>query len=182
LSWAQEGFKLIRKAEKKIENGRYTKALSLLDRAENSNYGFCGNAWLEADDAIAKNRVKIYDALNEPFKAAEIINSLEFFYSNDDLDSIKTAYYVDALGKELVKNEIDSCINRLQAGLMDSIHRIWEIELATSFTEDPFVITNSTLSKALRESMLAMNENLEGSFFEEFKAAIRRQPFYQLLI
>ena len=45
---AQEGYDIIRLAEKKIAKGKLDRAEKLLDWAAESDYGFCGNAWMEA--------------------------------------------------------------------------------------------------------------------------------------
>lgn len=75
-SFAQEGFKVIRKAEHKYKNGKNEKALSILIKAENMNYGFCGNSWMDANRAINLLRAKIY------------IDKKDYQMARNSLDSI----------------------------------------------------------------------------------------------
>lgn len=180
LSWSQEGFKVIRKAEKCIEHGQYKKALNLLDKAEKMDHGFCGNAWLEADEAIAVNRAKIYISQKEPLKAANSLNNLNF-WSSSRLDSTKTAYFIERLGKELVKQQIDSCITELTSADLDGLHLPMEFTLDVQFSEEPFGISYETCM-AVRNGMITGNEEHQDTgVLEQFKIALRKQAFYLLL-
>jgi len=56
--FAQKGFKVIHKAERKYEKGKPNKALRLLDKAQGLDY-FCGLGYMSAYDAIIRLRVQI---------------------------------------------------------------------------------------------------------------------------
>lgn len=176
--YGQEGFDIIRQAEKKIEQGKYEKAETLLKRADSMNYGFCGNAWIEARDAIALNRVKILDAKGEHLQAANVLNSANLYYG-ENLDSLKMTYFIKALNKDSIKKEIDSCLNLITT--LDSINFWMELELNVAFSDTPFIISHSTLREAKRDTFLQTEANKDIPLLDRFKGSIRRQPFYLLL-
>jgi hypothetical protein len=109
--FAQRGYKVINKAEKKIESKDYLKALRLLDRAEKMDYGFCGNARLEADLAIDSLRFVAFYKLNKYESARKSLDSLFSFGNREDLDSLKVLTYQKEYGTEFLKNIIDKSIS-----------------------------------------------------------------------
>lgn len=60
-----QSYRLIEKAERKIEQKEYAKALNILKRAENADYGFCGTAYIEAIISINNLRFKIFKETND---------------------------------------------------------------------------------------------------------------------
>ncbi|MFK7783902.1 MAG: hypothetical protein AB8B56_02240 [Crocinitomicaceae bacterium] len=176
--YCQEGFDVIRRAEKKIEQHKYEKALKLLEKADSMNYGFCGNAWIEAREAIALNRIKIFDAKGEHLKAANTLNSVNFYFG-ENLDSLKTAYFIKALDRNLIKEEIDSCINLIST--LDSVDFFMGLEFNVSFSDSPFIISSSTLRFVRRDAFIQTEINKDIPILERFKNSLRRQSFYLLL-
>jgi len=106
--FAQEGFKVIHKAEQKYENGQNKKALKLLSKAEKMNYGFCGNAWTDADRAINLLRAKIYIDQENYQLARNSLDSIGWEYKGDNLDSIRIRTYQLEYGKDSLSNVIDT--------------------------------------------------------------------------
>ncbi len=109
-TFAQKGFKVIRKAENKFQNGRNDRALNLLSKAENMNYGFCGNAWMDADRAINLLRAKIYIDKREYQMARNSIDSISWEYLGDNLDSIRIKTYLMEYGKDSLSAMLDSSL------------------------------------------------------------------------
>jgi len=106
--YAQTGFRVIDRAEEKIAEGDLTKALKLLNRAEKMDYGFCGNAYLTADQYIDSLRVVIH-LKNKDYKLARAsMDSIFWLAERLDIDSIKARTYQYELGAEFLKNNIDA--------------------------------------------------------------------------
>ena len=176
--YGQKGFGVIKRAEKKIEQGKYDKAEKLLKKADSMNYGFCGNAWIDAREAIAENRIKIFNAKGEYLMAANTLNAINF-YHGENLDSLKMAYFIKALDKNLIKKEIDSCINLITT--LDSIDFITGLDLNVNFSNTPFTITYKTLRSVRRDTFVQTETNKNTPLLERFKNSLIRQPFYMLL-
>ncbi len=179
ITWSQNGFKVIRKAEKQIEKGNLTKALKLLDKANSMDYGFCGNAWNEAEEAIAFNRVKIYDATGEFLKAANELNSINYYY-RENLDSLKIVYFIKDIDKQIIKREIDSCIATINN--LDSIDFYFGLDLNVNFSEKPFHISYETLKIVRKDIFMLTDENKNVSMLNRFQLSLNKQPFYLLLL
>lgn len=107
-TFAQKGFKVIHKAEKKYDNRQNKKALKLLSKAEKMNYGFCGNAWMDADRAINLLRAKIYIDQENYQLARNSLDSIGWEYKGDNLDSIRIRTYQLEYGKDSLSNMIDT--------------------------------------------------------------------------
>lgn len=183
-TWSQKGFDVIRKAERKIERGNYTRALHLLEKAEKMNYGFCGNAWIEAEESILMNKAKIYSKTGDNLQAANTLNELSFeMYHPQNVDSLKTVYYVNEFGKERVKHEIDSCIAILSWKEVDSMILLEDmtIQLHVSFLEKPFNISFWTYQGARYASQKKQDDSPIDDPNERLRTALRERPFYQVL-
>ena len=176
--YSQDGFDVIQRAEKKIENGKYEKALKLLEKADSMNYGFCGNTWIEAREAISFNRFKIFDAKSEYLQAANTLNSINLNYS-ENIDSLKMSYFIKAVGKKIIKHEVDSCINLISS--IDSIDFILGFELKVLFSNQPFQLSYDTFRTVRRDTFIQIESNKDILPLERFKNSLRRQPFYLLL-
>ena len=107
---AQKAYKVIEKAEHKIVEKNYEKALKLLNKAENMDYGFCGNAKLTADYEIDSLRFVAYFKLNKFELARKSLDSLFSFGKREDLDSLKVLTYQKEYGDEFIRNIIDKSI------------------------------------------------------------------------
>ena len=110
LSFTQEGFKIIKQAEKKFTQKKYNKSLRLLEDAKNMNYGFCGNAWSEANYAIYSLRSKIYIELKQYQHARNCLDSIYMPKSVDNFDSIIIITYINEIGKDSLASMIDSSL------------------------------------------------------------------------
>ena len=182
LSWGQSGFDVIRKAQRKADQQEYTKALRLLNRAENMNYGFCGNAWIEAEEMITETQAHIYAETGQFELAANTLNKLDWFLATSEADSLKTTYYVQAFSKELVKREIDSCIALISEETFNSVFDIdMSIVLNVNFSDEPFRI-NLPLGSRPSEAVESDSNAKNLTVIDRFKIALREQPFYQVLL
>ena len=144
-TFAQEGFKVIYKAEVKYENGQHERALKLLTKAENMNYGFCGNAWMDANRAINLLRAKIYIDNKEYQMARNSLDSINWEYLEDNLDSIRIRTYQMEYGKDSLSSMID-------ASLVNT-----NVECGES---DCYVIIPLTNGKLIRMKFCLFNSNL----------------------
>ncbi len=106
--YAQNGFKVIKKAEQKYKKGQSNKALKLLSKAEKMDYGFCGNAWMEAERSINLLKAEIYINKGEYQLARNSLDSIRWEYSVDNLDSIRIRTYQMQYGKDSLSNMIDT--------------------------------------------------------------------------
>lgn len=175
---SQNGFKVIQKAEKKIEQGNLDRANKLLNKADSMDYGFCGNAWMEARDLIALNRIKILESKGQYLQAANTLNQEHLFYGSN-LDSLKMTYFLKVIDKSKIKSEIDSCINRLYS--IDSVDFLGGYSFNVNFSDEPFYLSYETLRNIKRQTFLTTDKNKDLSNLDRFKLAIREQSFYLLL-
>lgn len=107
-TFAQKGFKVVHKAEQKYENGQHKKALKLLSKAEKMNFGFCGNAWMDAERAINILKAKIYIDKKKYQLVRNSLDSIGWEYRGDNLDSIRIRTYQLEYGKDSLSNMIDT--------------------------------------------------------------------------
>lgn len=185
-TWSQKGFDVIHKAERKIERGNYTRALHLLEKAEKMNYGFCGNAWIEAQESILIDKAEIYSKTGNHLLAANTLNEFSFWmylYHPENVDSLKTVYCVNEFGKERVKHEIDSCLAILSWKKVDSMILLEDntIQLHVSFLEKPFNISFWTYQAARYASQKKQDDSPIDDPNERLRTALRERPFYQVL-
>jgi len=108
---SQSGFRVIEKAEKIYKQGDFNKSLKLLKRAEKMDYGFCGNAHIEAEIEIHTLRSEIYLKTKNYKLARASLDSIISFGERRDIDSIKVRTYQDELGADYLKNVIDDSLN-----------------------------------------------------------------------
>ena len=106
ISYSQS-YSLIEKAEKRIEKKEYSKALKLLKRAESADYGFCGNAKIEALFKITELRFQIFKETND-------IDGMKMFLDNiDPFFEFTNSYSIERLKLALSrynKTDIDNSI------------------------------------------------------------------------
>lgn len=177
-STSQEGFDLIRRAENKINQGKYEKALDLLNLAKHSDYGFCGNAWMSATTAINKKEAFIYEKQGEFLKAANVLNRIQINREKNS-DSIKMTLYLKELDSKLIKNQIDSCLNLITS--IDELHPFYDCNLDVPFSENPFSISNQDLRQIYAKINVLKNADSDIDTLKEYKSAIKHLPFYLLL-
>lgn len=180
ISFSQEGYKFIDQAEKQIEKGNYKKASKLLDKADSADYGFCGLAWIEARWDIAANRTKIRAAKGEYLEAANELNET-VNYSKYDLELLRMKYYIQALGKERIKRDIDSCLESMTS--IDTVGwvAVEEMYLNTSFSKKSFVIPYDTVLLIYNQTFSPREEDRNKPLIDRFRIAVRNQLFYKML-
>lgn len=174
---AQNGFKLIEKAEKKIEKKNYAQAMKLLEKADSASYGFCGNAWMDARYAITLNKLKIYDVRNDVGSAVKLLNQPLVYWDLDE-DSLRMIYFIRLFGKEVIKREFDSIINSYIY-----YERFFKQELFVhfSFFEDPYPLSTFLINRIEMYVKQKMNTDKYTPKDEILRHVFREQPFYLLL-
>lgn len=55
-----QDYRLLNTAEKKLNEKKYDKALNILTKAEKGNYGFCGNAKVDAQSRINSLKLRLF--------------------------------------------------------------------------------------------------------------------------
>jgi len=113
---AQKGFKIIQKAEQKYLDGNYSKSMKLLDKADKMDYGFCGNAWMDAYKAIHFLRAQNY-IKTKNYQLAR--NHLDSIQSQDNYDSIRIITYQLELGKDSLRKMIDASLEKAFISCID---------------------------------------------------------------
>lgn len=101
----KQGYKFIKRAEKEIENGNLVKAEKLLEKANKSDYGFCGNAWASAKSQINLLQVQIFNERKEFDKSFSLLDSINACGIGADCearDSLKIVTLILKFGKERV--------------------------------------------------------------------------------
>ncbi|MBX2948363.1 MAG: hypothetical protein KF704_03710 [Crocinitomicaceae bacterium] len=177
-SFAQGGFRLIRKAENKIGRGQYERAMKLLEKADSASYGFCGNAWIDAHETIILNKLKIYDAANDQASAVTLLNQIVILWKPNQ-DSLKMAYFIRLFDKEIIRHELDSVINTYTYD-----NHFFEQELLVQFTffEEPYRLSSSSIFRIVEQVNRKIHQETKASKNEILRRVIREQPFYLLLI
>jgi len=120
---AQDGYKLIRKAEKEIKKENYSKALTLLDSAEKSDYGWCGNSYYYAMGDIGILKSQIYNKQKNYDQSLEILDSYfgcDFGVDCEKRDSLRIETLYLKFGKEKV---IEEFTNNLKVADINTIKR-----------------------------------------------------------
>ncbi|MDB2656440.1 hypothetical protein N9Y60_00135 [Crocinitomicaceae bacterium] len=180
FGYNQEGYDYIRKAERKIEAGKVDQALILLDKADSAEYGFCGNAWIEAREAIALNRVKIAALEEDPIKAAKIVWNITDLYSVR-YDSLKITSLIQAYGREEVKKGIDEVLDSFV--LDPSVFSLLaDLKVQFSFNDDYYFIQIGEVIDNYYGEKFALREDRNTFNRELFQAKFREESFYQLLL
>lgn len=108
--YSQNSYNDIVKAEKLLEKGNYKKALRKIDNAIKHKNCTCGNCEWEINYKTNTIRFKIYSKLSDYEQARNALDSI--YYSTEQIDSLKIITYKLQLGKEKLKNIIDSSINK----------------------------------------------------------------------
>ncbi|WP_412464396.1 hypothetical protein [Flavobacterium mekongense] len=102
----KQGYKFIKNAETAIKAGNLERAERNLEKAGNSNYGFCGNAWASAESQINLLKVEIYNQRKEFDKSFSVLDSIKgcgFGADCEARDSLKIVTLFLKFGKEKVK-------------------------------------------------------------------------------
>jgi hypothetical protein len=105
---AQDGFGAIQKAQKAIERGHLMQAKMHLQDAEKADYGFCGNAWMDAKSAIQRCYFQLYVAEGRFSEARKALESDDGWGGPPISDSLVLAMYIQKLGTERILSSMDS--------------------------------------------------------------------------
>jgi hypothetical protein len=108
--YSQNSYNDLVKAEKLFEKGNYKKALLKIGDAIKHKNCTCGNCEWEINYQTNIIRFKIYSKLSDYEQARNALDSI--YYSTEQIDSLKIITYKVQLGKEKLKNIIDSSINK----------------------------------------------------------------------
>lgn len=114
-----QSYYLIEKAEKKIIEKDYPKALKLLNRALVADYGFCGTAKIEAEVEINRLKLKLF---SESKDEKEMIKFLENIDPYLEFENIFTLERIKIALKKYSKEELNLKINK---SLKKSDKNIW---------------------------------------------------------
>jgi len=103
-----QNYELINKADKILcsENPNLNKAEKILNKAEKSNYGFCGNAKMSALSEIEYLRAKILFYQNEYKKCLVKLDSENVWIKQKSSDSLKIVCLIKIYGKEKIQKLI----------------------------------------------------------------------------
>jgi hypothetical protein len=109
LTFSQD-YSLVNKAEKKINEKDYKKALRLLNRAENADYGFCGTAKIEAIDKVYELKLRLFKETKNLVGLKDFLDNIEFEWSDEKYSieriSLALNYYSHEEFKKLLIEEI----------------------------------------------------------------------------
>ncbi|MCU7618968.1 hypothetical protein NZ698_17460 [Chryseobacterium sp. PBS4-4] len=172
-----EGYLFLKKAQKQINKNSIKKAKILLDKAKDTNYGFCGNAWSSANSEIALIEAQILN-INENFdeslKILELIDGCSYGGNCIKRDSLKVKTLILKFGKDKVKNAFKNVcmISKIENEDDDAIYSAFIKDLNYKFN---FIrLDISVLDK--NGKPLAKNNT-----DNEFLNIIQNQIFYSLL-
>lgn len=165
----RDGYRFINKASRNVKLHNYKKALRMINKAKNSNYGFCGNAWAEANDKINQVEIEIFNRKKEYDKSLTLLDSMNSCGFGADCykrDSLKIITLINKFGKEKVKESFD---------------KIMEIN---TIKEDTFEIKTLVYLAELHYYFYFQNEvdiifNENSQFTAQY--ILKEQPFYKLL-
>lgn len=171
---SQEGFNYIYKAEKQIKKDNFRKALALLEKADSAHYGFCGNAWLDAKEAIARARLLIYHKQQDYYTCVKVINDVKIAWNFHKNDSLKMEYLIKLADKETIKQELDLFMDSFKYDCSLNVHTV---DITFSVFEEPLSFSCMELTKRIR----FLQNDQPYSDEEAFRIAFREQQFYTLL-
>lgn len=117
-SFSQD-FSLIVKAEKKLNEKDYVKALRLLNRAEKVDYGFCGNAKIDAFYKIYELKMKLLKETKDLKGLQKFLNNIQFEfgegYSKERILLALNFYTKEELKRLMIESIQNSDRNNLES-------------------------------------------------------------------
>jgi hypothetical protein len=158
-----DGYRYLHKAEKLYSEGRFSKASQYLEKAKKCDYGFCGNAWMDAEMSIGFLEARIFIAEEKYHEALNILDSLTYvgmFGIYKPVDSLKVYTLVKKFGREKVKENF-SRINTVQ--------------------RNEFNVACIDLSDLDYHFCFYSGAKLSDQSENEFYELAKDQPFYRLL-
>ena len=160
-----QDYKYIRKAERLINsNINLNRAIKLLDKAENVNYGFCGNAWATAFWNINYLKARAYDKKEQYSMALAHLDSIKGCSFGGDCESSDALKY-EILGKVFDNDEIKKALLEKSDSII-SFKKIWmeknicvyldSLNYNICFTIDPDIFSEKR-ELTLNEVFIKMN-------------------------
>ena len=114
-----QSYDLIKKAEKKIIEKDYPKALKLLNRALVADYGFCGTAKVEAETEINRLKLKLFSESNNEKELVKFLESI------DELMEFENIYTLERIKLALKKYSKEELNLKITESLKKSDKNIW---------------------------------------------------------
>ena len=108
-----DGYRCIRKAKKHYGKGNFKKSLSFLDKADQMDYGFCGNAWMDASEGINSLRSMNYIKLGNYHLARNYLDSIISFTNPSKFDSLRWVSYQLEIGADSLSKIIDTSLENI---------------------------------------------------------------------
>ncbi|MBB4807790.1 hypothetical protein HNP38_003106 [Chryseobacterium defluvii] len=173
----KEGYGFLAEAQKMIKEDKIKSAKILINKAKRTNYGFCGNAWIDANSQITLLEVQVLNKENNYDQSLNILDSLDecsYGADCDTRDYLKIETLILKFGKEKVKNAFKnvnkvSIINDYDYGESYSAF-IKDLNYNFNFTARQIIFVDENGKKVPKN----VTDN-------EFLNIAQNQPFYSLL-
>ncbi|UFH31386.1 hypothetical protein LNP04_15640 [Chryseobacterium sp. C-71] len=172
-----EGYLFLKKAQKQINKNNIKNARTLLNKAKDTNYGFCGNAWASANSEIKLIEAQILNInknYDESLKILESIDGCSYGGNCIKRDSLKVKTLILKFGKDKVKNAFKN------VNMISKIENEDDDEIYSAFIKDLNYKFNF-----IRLDILVLDKNgkslVKNNTDNEFLDIIQNQIFYTLL-
>lgn len=142
----KEKSKCIRKAEKEYTKGKYIKSLKSLDKANEIQYPSCGNLANVNSNTINGLRFKNYLQLGKYNLARTYLDSVYYFGSNYQNDSLRWYSYQIELGADSLSSIIDNSLENIIYVDSGFYHFVY-VPLPNEFNYAKFTLDYLTISK-----------------------------------
>ncbi len=177
----KEGYKFLGKAQKKIDKKDFDNATKLVNKAKNSNFGFCGNAWAEAESKIKMIEVQILNNQKKIDESLAILESIGGCSLGADClkrDSLKIETLFLKFGKEKVKNAFKK-IENVNTKPENNNDDEYEVNYSV------FVTDLNYNFNFIQRNFILIDENgkeiIPKKTDNKFFNIVQNQPFYELL-
>ena len=155
-----QSYNYIKKAERKINEKDYPSALKLLKKAQNADYGFCGNARVEALVSIDDLKLRIYRETNNKVEMEKLLNGIEPFMEFSELYSVER---INLALTRFTKSELNErIINALKKSNKQDWIEFSNVVLLTFDNSDSLklFLNISDFLKIVKDRNLSFNEAL----------------------
>lgn len=165
------GQRFIRKAEKNIFNGKFEKALRLLSKAEQSNYGFCGSGNYSTLKNIERLKINSFLGLKEYDSILTLLDKKDLYFEFETKkdDSLKVEVLFLKHGKENITNSFKKV-----SKVSKKVSPYNDFFIYTLFLED--LNYTFTFKKVNNE-----NNKIEFENESNFKSICKNTLFYNLI-
>lgn len=172
----------LQKAKQHIALGKYAKANRHLNKALKADYGFCGNAYLNAKEEIFHCRIQMLPTQNQPRKALKNLDKISCEMTTCEVtDSLRVAILTTMYGKQTVATGIESALEHVPDNYFPWVEG--EFELMVDFHPDPIVVHTpfDYFRYAKEESIAAEQQGTPLSPKQQWLVAMKKMPFYTQL-